>query len=466
MHLQLFTKWYVKYILFALCCVLLLVVPLFKGPWVGSESLLDYRLAQDPSWYDPLSTGGRFAAYSWGTALVLSAAPEILVLILPFLLGLLSFLLFRKIVSRYSQDECFLNISSLFLILSPAFLYIFSFTNHLFIAFFLSLSGFYFFTQKQRKWLCIPILALLPLFNIIITALLLILLFFYSFFAKKDRRKLFTLLFFTAVVSSVLYYSYIIYHTGYPHLLPMETVENFPLFQKIFFDLGSSYGLGVFLTLLAGMGIGMVWSEKYTHLFSFFAILFLLISSFFFPESLLFLSLFLIFFATSGFISLMNMRWESRQYKNFILLILLSGLVFSSLSQMTRLVNSQPDDAALEAIQFLSEQKQGVVFSDYSRGVWINAAGDENVLDENYLFVPDAEERYRDSTTLFYSRELANTTLLFDKYNISYIWIDDEMKTKIWDYDTEGLLFILKYTEEYSLIYRKNGVEIWSVKND
>src|SRR3989338_4118695 len=93
MHLQLFTKWYVKYILLGLCCVLLLVVPLLKGPWVGSEALLHYRLAQDPSWYDPLSTEGRFAAYSWGTALVLSSAPETLIHLLPFLLGVLSFLL-------------------------------------------------------------------------------------------------------------------------------------------------------------------------------------------------------------------------------------------------------------------------------------------------------------------------------------------------------------------------------------
>ena len=70
-----------------------IVVPLLKGPWIGSEPFLFSRLAENPSWYDPLSNGGSFAAYTWGNALALSLAPDVLVQILPFLLGILSFLL-------------------------------------------------------------------------------------------------------------------------------------------------------------------------------------------------------------------------------------------------------------------------------------------------------------------------------------------------------------------------------------
>lgn len=464
MNLQIFTKWYVKYLLFALCCVLLLVVPLFKGPWVGSDPFLYYRLAQNPSWYDSLSAGGRFASYAWGNALILYSSPGVLLQALPFLLGVLSFLVFRKIVSRYTQDILFLNLASLFFLLSPTFIYTFSFLNNLYLALFLSLSGFYFFIQKNKKWICIPIILVLPLCNLVVTFLFVVLLFFYSFFSKKDRKKFFFVLTFFALLSSAVYYGYILNHTGYPQFLSLGTVQNFSFFEKLFFDLGSAYGLGIFLTLLAGIGISTFWNEKYSYLFYFFSIFFLLVFALIQPEALLFLSVFFVLLATKGFIELFNLRWESMQYKHFIILIIFSGLAFSSLSQLTNLVESEPNHAQLQAIQFLSQQEPGVVFSDYTRGVWINAAGHENVLDENYLFLPDAQERYTDSRQLFYSRDLDNTTDLFDKYNITYIWIDSSMKDNIWKYDTEGLLFILEYTKEYLKIYDKDGVQIWKVR--
>ncbi|HIH15443.1 MAG: hypothetical protein QT08_C0004G0006 [archaeon GW2011_AR17] len=463
MSLQLFTKWYAKYVLFALCCVILLVVPLLHGPWVGNEALFYFRLAEDPSWYDPLSSGGQFAAYQWGTALVLSAAPEVLIQILPFLLGILSFLLFGKILRSFHEDPIFVHLSMLFLLLSPAFIYTFSFTNSLFIAFFLSLVAFYFFIQKKRKWLSVPILMLIPLFNIILACTSIFLFFFYSFFWKKERRKLFFIGTLCTFLVSAFYYGYILYHTGMPQRLQFDLGGQFLFLQKIFFDFGSPYGLGIFLSLLAIIGIAVSWEKKYSNFFLFFSVFFLLIFSFFRLESLLFLSLFVIFLAAKGFIYLLQVHWNSSQYRNFVLLILLSGLVFSGISQIDALLESSPNDADLEGLSFLAEQKQGVVFTDYTRGVWVSAVGHSTILDENYLFVSDAEERFEDSKTLYYSRDIKVTRELFEKYDISYVWIDSAMKEELWKYDTEGLLFILEYTKDFKKIYDKEGVEIWSI---
>ncbi|MDP3727910.1 MAG: hypothetical protein Q8R18_00505 [bacterium] len=463
MSLELFTKWYVKYILFALCCVILLVVPLLKGPWIGSESLLYYRLAQDPSWYDPLSAGGQFAAYEWGTALVLSVAPGILIQILPFLLGILSFVLFGKIISSFHDDPIFVHLSLFFLLLSPGFIYTFSFTNSLFIAFFLSLAAFYFFIQKKRKWLSVPIVILIPLFNIVLACAILFIFFFYSFFWKKERRKLFLISLISTFIVSGFYYGYILYNTGIPQALNFDSSGQFLFLQKIFFDLGSSYGLGIFISLLAMVGVAVSWERKYSNLFLFFSVLFLFIFSIFRPESLLFLSLFFIFLATKGFIYLLQIEWNNFQYRNFVILVLLSGLVFSGISQIDSLVESSPDDAVLEGLAFLAEQKEEVVFTDYTRGIWISAAGHSTVLDENYLFVSDAQERFEDSQTLYYSRDIKTTRAIFEKYDISYVWIDSAMKEEIWEYDTEGLLFILEYTKDFKKIYNKKGVEIWRV---
>lgn len=464
MNLQVFTKWYAKYVLFALCCIILLVVPLLKGTWVGSEPFLYFRLAQGPSWFDPLSAGGQFAAYQWGTPLVLSPAPEILIQILPFLFGILSFILLGKILRHFSNDEVFIHLSLLLFILSPTFIYTFSFTNSLFIAFFLSLAAFFFFIQKKRKWYSLPILFILPLFNLFIACTLLLILFLYSFLWKEERKKLFSLLFLSSILSATLYYGYIFYNTGLPQTVNFEAQNQFVFFQKFFFDLGSPYGLGIFIGILAIVGIASLWDKKYSNLFFFFSTISLFFLSFFLPESLLFLSLFLLFLASKGFLHLLSVEWSSIQYKKFILLIILSGLTFSAISQMNHLIESSPDDAALEGLAFLAKQDAGVVFTDYTRGIWVSAAGHKNVLDKNYIFVSDAQERFVDSQELFYSRDLEKTKELFEKYDISYVWVDAEMKEKIWEYDTEGLLFILQYTKSFKKIYDKNGIEIWRIE--
>jgi hypothetical protein len=46
-NLQIFTKWYIKYIIFGIICLFLLVVPLLKGPWIGTEPFLFHSLASD-----------------------------------------------------------------------------------------------------------------------------------------------------------------------------------------------------------------------------------------------------------------------------------------------------------------------------------------------------------------------------------------------------------------------------------
>ncbi|MBI5797606.1 hypothetical protein HZA98_01740 [Candidatus Woesearchaeota archaeon] len=463
MDLQLFTKWYVRYVLLALCTVLLLVVPLLKGPLIGTEPFFYSRIASLHSLYDPLSFGGRFAAYPWGTGLVLSATPSVLLVVLPFLLGILSVLLVERILKHFSKDATFIYLSLLLFILSPSFIYLFSFTNSLFIAFFLSLAGFYLFIEKKFKFWVIPIVLVLPLFNLIVTGLFLLLLCFYSFFVRKDRKKLFFILLLFSILVTGLYYGYIFYKAGLPQQIDLVQGGNFHLLGSLFYDLGSAYGLSIFISLLGALGILLFWGEKYEHLFIFFSVLLFLTLAFFIPESSLVLNLFLIILAAKGFIFLAERKWTHEYYHYFILLVILSGFVFSAISQMNTILNTEPNEAELEAIAFLAEQESGVVFSDYSKGSWITSSGHENVMDENYVFAPDSKERLRDSQELFASRDLNRTSELFAKYDIRYVWIDSSMKNKLWDYDTDGLLFILQYTKSFNRIYDKDGVEIWKV---
>jgi len=460
--MQLFTKWYVKYILLALCCAVLLVVPLLRGPLIGTEPFFTARLAAHPSWHDDLSFGGRFAAYAWGTPLVLSPAPSVLMAALPFLLGIASVLLFSSILNSFIEDKRLKYLSLLFLILSPSFIYTFSFPNSLFLPVFLVLAAASLFFHKRYSWWSLPIFVILPLFSILITTACLIVLFCYTLW-KKEQQKVFLALLFGALLSGALYYGYIFYNTGWAVGLSLGEGKAFQLFSTLFYDFGTLYGLGIFLTLLATIGILSKWEKKYANLFLFLSLSFLIVVSFFRQETLVLLNLMVVPFAAQGFMFLAELRWTSKHFKMLTLLAFVCGIVFSGISQMDALTEAKPDAHVLNAIQFLSEQEQGTVFSHQSRGAWIAASGQKNMIDEQYLFVPDAEKRFWDAEILYSARTKEEIYPILTAYDIKYVWIDDEMKGILWDYQTEGLLFVLEYSRDFTKIYDEGGVEIWKL---
>ena len=464
MNKQLFTKWYVKYVLLALCGIILLIIPFLKTGQVGTEPFLIERLSQDISLYDGHSFSGRFAAYSWGTPLLFNVVPDILLNFLPFILGILTFVLFALILKDLTKDIDVFYISLLLLTLSPSFIYLFSFSNFSFVPVFLALAAFFLFTKEKLQWLTIPILLILPLFSIVITSSLLLVLFCYAFFWKKDKKILFMILLFLALLVGSLYYGFILYNTGTPAKVILEKTNPFGFFQNVIFELGSNFGIGLFLIILAIAGAISYWSEKYNNLFLFFSTAFLLGFAMIRQEALLLLNFVLVYLAALGMNGLFKQKWASKRFKQFVLFILILGVVFSGSSQLIRINDSQPGPEIIKGLEFLEQQEKGVVFSHYSRGVWINSVGHRNVADENSLFVENLDQRFEDVNALFYSRELENSMALINKYRIDYIWIDEGFKDEIWSYDTEGMLFILQYTKDFNKIYDEEGVEIWKIK--
>jgi len=463
MKKPLYTKWYVKYLLLLACIGVLVVVPLLRPTGfglVGTESYLNLRLAENPSLYDDLSFGGRFAAYEWGTPLVLSIAPNLLIDILPLLLGLASFILLWLIIKQLYKDQRIEKLSMILFLLSPTFIYIFSFGNSLFIPTFLCLLGFFLFIQKKLSWLSIFVVMVLPLFNIILLASLILCMFFYAFFQDKKKKTLFFVLLILGLVISLAYYGFILYNTGIPEKISLEDKAWYNIFNKLIYDFGSDFGLGIFLLSLAIVGIIYVWSKKYSNLFVFFTVFFLLIFSLFRIEALIMLNMFLCIFGALGIKSFMERRSKS-SIAMYTVIIILCGAVFSGISQLDNLTEVMPDKGTVMAMEYLSTREQGVVLSDYEKGVWINYAGHKNIIDENFIFAENVEERFTDVERVYYYRNLEPVEEIFDKYDVKYVWIDDEMKEEIWEYDTQGLLFILQYTRDFIKLYDKEGVEIW-----
>lgn len=453
----------VSIVLLVACIVVLLIVPLLRlssgDSYVGEEPFLFLRLAEDPGLYDDLSYSGRSAAYAWGLPLVMSLAPSIMVYLLPFILGLASFILFWLILKKLKVNPDIELLSLILFLLSPCFIYLFSFANSLFFALFLCLLAFYLFLRKS--WLSVFIILILPLFSVVLCASVLVLLFFYSYLDDKKSGNLFTTLLIVGILSSVLFYGYFLFSAGIPEAFGDF---NFDPFSKFIYDLGSEFGVGIFLCALAFIGMLKKWGDKYKSKFFFLGLIFLVIFSYLKSDALVLLNLFLVVLGAEGLHHVRKVKkWSSTNIKNFVTIIIICGLIFSFIAQFDSLVSEGPDKETVDALEFLETKEQGIVFSDYTRGVLINSAGHKNVMDSNYKFAPDVNERYLESNAFFNTRKAENATEFIEKYDVDYIWVDSEMKDQIWDYDTQGLLFLLEYTNQFNKIYNKGGVEIWEI---
>ena len=127
----------------------------------------------------------------------------------------------------------------------------------------------------------------------------------------------------------------------------------------------------------------------------------------------------------------------------------------------------QPDNEIIKSLDWLRHYSEPdeIVFSHYSKGFWINSVAERPVVTDSMLeYFPNAEEKFNDSLEIFYSRNLKNTKSLLEKYDINYVWIDNEMKHGlVWEKEQQGLLFLFRNNETFNNIYNNQGIEIWEV---
>src|SRR3989344_3424862 len=124
------------------CIVILSLVPLMRADdsfLAGREAYSILRLAEHPSTWDPLSYGGRFAAYTWGTALLITPSPKLLAQLLPPIFGLLAFLSLWGTLKSFGLDNNTRRVALAITATSPPFIFLFSTLNNQFIAITLAL---------------------------------------------------------------------------------------------------------------------------------------------------------------------------------------------------------------------------------------------------------------------------------------------------------------------------------------
>lgn len=450
---------------------LILLVPLllrliyFDGLLMGSETYYHARFASEiaqqgiPKQDSFVFDQRLYKANPYHVLLAFTSkfmSIELASMLLPIIFGLMSLVLFYLLLKSLKFSLRIRFLSLLILVSSPAFIATFTLSSPHCFAIFLFLLALYLFLQKKRSFIFLASLIFITniffsFFNALITALFL---FFYGIHEKKRSQLCFFLCFFILFAGFTYYYPNFITRTVYTKNVLADFLS----------DLGANIGFGFFNIILAGLGFVIKWREK-KRLPLFYALtIFFLLSLFFLrAHGNAYLNLVLALFASLGFLWLLELKWEISLLKNLIIIVIVCGLVFSSLSYLNRASACMPDESTVESLEWLHSyaSPEDVILSHYSYGFWIEYFTKNKAFIDDFK-TPNHEKIWEDYNTMLYSRRLKNTSKLLSDYDIKYIWVNDDMRHGlVWTREEEGLLFLFRNSETFKKVYDKAGIEIW-----
>ncbi|MCK5107133.1 MAG: hypothetical protein KAQ83_00215 [Nanoarchaeota archaeon] len=382
----------------------------------------------------------------------------ILIYSIPLIFGLFSLYIFNLIIKNLTKKRFTANLTSIILILSPIFIYLFAFPNNSYIPVFLNLLITYLILNKKPKLPIILICLLIPLFGISHAIILMVFFIILAFYQKQIRTRLFWPSM-TLVVSSLFYY--IPFYLKYGILINQNLIKV-NIFNSFITDFGALISFSLFFIMMSILGLFMI-NKSNDALPLYVGSILALILSYKFPILRLYLNFVLVFIVATALIKIIKRKWQLHNLKNIAILIILCGLLFTTVSYLDRISNSEPSMAKIESLNWLKDQPDGAVLSHYSNGYWIEHLANKPTLMNPDLSKKETLQRSQDSNILFNTHHLSDTQEKLAKYEIKYIFIDQEMKNGlVWQKDNQGLLLLLAESGQFKQVYSLDGIEIWA----
>ncbi len=425
--------------------------------------------------YDELSFSGRTLSLQQGSPAILAIFSKLTGLaldksglILPGLLGIISMIAFYLIVLKLLYNRKLAQISTLFLVLSPPFIYTFSVLNLRMLPIALTLMAVSLLLYDRKK-LAFMFFILIPFFGTIDAIISLSLLLINVLARKRNKRMFFSLLLLDALLIILLNIP-VISAYGLPSPVNFkinETGINFA-FQNFIAELGGKFGISIFLMLLAIAGLAALWKRRYQYLNVYLSLLLFILLAIYLVWPVIHLNFIVSMLAAIGLFNILSIRWESKMIRNFTIFLMCSGLAFAFFSYLSYLSDMNPKQGIIDSLQVLNAESNpgDIVLSHYSNGFWIEGIASRiSFMDANFVYAPDVNSRYYDSEKIFHSKSIDEVTNLLDNHNIKYIWITKEMKSgQVWQTEDEDLLFLLRYDIKFKKLFSNQDAEIWWYK--
>ena len=375
----------------------------------------------------------------------------------------------------------------MFLIFTPAFIYTFSTISAYAFYTFFGVSGFALLLQRKKiKPLSIIPFIFATLFDLFSTILMVSMLFFYFKIKEKSNRN-FKLTLFFLIGISILINSLIFKQ---PFIIGPFHLQQ--LLSDLISDFGGRSGTGFFLLLLGFIGTTLTWKRK--EFYVSYLILLICIPAYLINTQIIFpLSVVIIFFATFAFIEIFQRKWILNDLKKFTLLILILGILFSSISYLDRISEIGPSNDDIKVLEWINREtlSESIVFSEPENSYYIkyfanrepfyfphekNEVRGNNYENPNSNTNADNNDNPNSNTnnkvnnkvnknnkanvtdSIFNSLYIRELFPILEQNRISIIYITPKMKTKL--SSDQGLLFLLK-NERFKMVYTHEEYEVW-----
>ncbi len=364
-------------------------------------------------------------------------------LILPFVISMLTlwFLLIFLDKLEFSTKNKFYT-GALF-ILSPIFILFSSTLNVYFFSLMLILAGF--ILLMQRKIVSANLLFIIAALSSVYAGAAIAIFLLCHYMQKKEIKIIYTSL--LVIIVSILTRQSIPFVEGSRNIL-----TNF------IGDLGGLFGFNIYTIILFLIGAGLSWKLKYklAHIYVFMFIM-ILVSSLFNLRLNTYLLIPVCIFATYGLLYFINRKWSLLLIKDLTMLILITGLVISTIGYIQLTSNSVPNYEVYDSLATLKiyAEGKGKVLSTYEKSEWIKSIAKLPVMN-------DFENKNQALTNeIFLSKNFNRVISLLKENKIRYIWLDKDLKEKFWPDKDYGLIFFMRNRENFDQVYENKYTELW-----
>ena len=381
--------------------------------------------------------------------------PNLTFLFFTYFTGILSLLLFFLVLKEFKIKRKQTILTLLIFILSPAFIYSSGTLNEFGLSICLLLLGTLLFLKEKFFKTTIFIFLIATILNLFNALVIIFLLLFLSEIDPTKKRNI-NLTIAYILLTTFIYYIYNFFNINLLKLLTKGSLMHFVS------DLGGPIGLSVFTLILGIIGIFITWDHKQQLKNIYYLILLLIIASLYFEHANIYLNIIFSIFAGIAITKIIYMKWDVKGLKTLTTLLLLCGLLFSTISYIERFSVSEPSKELKESLEWFNKNaEKGIIFSHHSKGYWITYFADNQVLTDSTFFYENPTQKIADSSLLFNSQNIKEIKTILDKYSIKYIFIDPKMKKgQVWT-KKQGLWYSFRNSETFNNLYNKDQIEIW-----
>ena len=410
-----------------------------KSLLVGGESYYYLSLARQDAPFNPLT-------------LLLRIIPARFDPLLPLLISLSCILLFYSLARKIRIVETKTFFIVLFSILTPAFILSSLGLTSYSLFLLLALLGIIFMLREDTKrWLALIPFAIACFFDTF-TAMLLLLGMIWYFFSFKNSKELFPKIL-VAIISTLLILNATILNA--PFLLGPFQIQNRA--ADLVSDLGSFSGVGIFILLLAIIGLVVSLQKKKIFL-TLMPLITFTAAYLFNTHSIFFLALFLIAAAAEGFIYIWEQPWKFSFLRYATVLLLLLGMSFSAVAYLDRMAQHPPSPPDVAALQWIERNTDpgAVVLSSPDNSYYISYFAQRqpaSALHRHY------QQQYNLSENIFTAYYINELFPLLEENHVSIIYVSEDMKRRL--PEEQEFLFLLQ-NERFKLLYFSGDTEVWS----